>query len=118
MNKKMFDVRMNSVLHYQKQIKDLKEAIRVTETTLFDLGKSFSEFIPFKAGDVILIGDRVRKIVEVSGTDRYGDGIRIELQVNYPDIDGGYKNSSEKMTIRFTELDNVKILFSEPEKEN
>jgi hypothetical protein len=118
MNKKLFDTRMNSVLHYQEQIKDLKEAIRVTETTLFDLSKSFAEFIPFKIGDVVLIRDRVMKITEVSGTDRYGDEIRIELQVNYPDNCGGYRNRDERITISFTELDNVKILFSEPEKEN
>ena len=113
MNEKLFKTKMNSVLHYQEEIKKLSDAIKVTESTLKDLTDSFIEFIPYKEGDILINKNKVMKVVGVKGINRYSDGLYVQVYVKYPDTYGGYTNKENTESINLNELDKVKILYSE-----
>ena len=116
MNKKLFDTRMNSVNHYEQEIKNLKEAIRITESTLKDLVDSFLEFNPFKKGDILLIKDIVVKVSEVLNTYNSSEGIELCVKVYYPNSYGGYNNKTDSIYIKFNDIEKIKIIYSSTEE--
>ena len=108
---------MNSVNHYRDEIKNLEKAKEVTESTLKDLVDSFIEFVPFKAGDVLIIKDKVMKVDKVNGINNYSSGLTISLNVHYPNSYGGYNNNCNGERITFKELDEIKIVYSKPDEQ-
>ena len=71
MNRNLFESKKRSILHYEKEIKNLEDALSVTKSVLGDLEKDFVEnFCPFKEGDIILIDNKVVKFVKIG--NRYG----------------------------------------------
>lgn len=71
MNRKLFESKKRSILHYQEEIKNLEDALSVTKSVMEDLKKEFVEkFCPFKEGDIILIDDKVAKFIKIG--NRYG----------------------------------------------
>ena len=117
MNKKLLETRLNSVSHYVQEIKNLEQAQRVTEATLKDLINSFIEFVPYKKGDVLLRRDTVFKIDGIKEMSRDSNGIYVKLNIHHPSNYGGYLNNVDTTFIHLSELDSIKILFSEPEQQ-
>ena len=71
MNRKLFESKKRSILHYENEIKNLEDALSVIKSVLRDLEKDFVEnFCPFKEGDIILIDNKVVKFVKIG--NRYG----------------------------------------------
>lgn len=116
MNKKLLETRLNSVNHYVQEIKNLEQARRVTESTLNDLVNSFIEFVPYEKGDILLLGNTVFRVAKVKEMGRDDKGVYVILHVNYP-LREGYSNDISVVYIRLSNIENIKIIYSEPKQQ-
>ena len=97
---------------YEEVELDIKRTLKVTRSTISDLVKSFKEQVPYKAGDVILMGDKIRKVryIEEVVVD-LTKHLMIKLKVSYPEKDGGYSKESYDAQIDFDRIEDHKILY-------
>lgn len=88
----MLDQRIRSIEHYQKEIGELKDTLKVVEATKNDLVKSIADFFPFEPGDIVMTAsEEVVKVLRIEHSHDGYDGLNIKV-VCYP-CDGGNFNS-------------------------
>jgi len=88
MNKQLFSTRIKSIIHYNAEVANLKDALKVTESTLRDVIDSIREFFPFEQGDVITDGVSILKFFEVSHINNDNDPEDIGFYIKYYKTDG------------------------------
>jgi len=112
MNAKLYQTRVNSLNHYQKQIDDLNESLNVTKETRKSLLKELEELVELQKDDVFFYKGNVRKFVKVADVSEYTEGIRFRLECAVPEK-YGWETDARRTTVEslsFEELESLKIL--------
>lgn len=112
MNKHTLAQTLKSIAHYKEQNAQLKEAIKINESTIADLEESLKEYFPFYIDDVILINGEVCKVGKLTRAylGENGEAIfRFEIQNPY----GREWRKGYEKYLSLTELEKVKIIESQ-----